>query len=724
MGFFNHPLLCTSVPVDNGLSATESGWTCSAVTAGNNLSFNPKTANAQLVVGDLVLALIVARKAKNGSTVRPPSDWNGFCYRAGGTAFTSGQYETTVNAFIFWKFYVAGDDKTHDFAIDVDDTYCYNVVGVRGASKKMPFPHVLSVLTGQSDNLCTAHGFHVPPLQTGNDFGNLMLWYPVWDGDTSGTHVVAPVDFDPATSGAYVGQTSSPPTLHFETYYYNEGGGHGAGQGLYIYKDAPRNLHQNYLGNSAPAQISGSITYTPNGTLKAGVGGSDFDNSTHFSTSSITVEYDSTTSERYIEYNFEATTGDKINVLMRMWGALTSSRSMVLIPSIIAPDGSKMSGVRANGSGVKWRSASADYTSFSGLTPEYIWGDMHQSSSAFEDPCPFIGGFGDTATQTGTHKLRVYIAREGDADVSYNPGSGGTISTGCAIDYLAVGINGMPSEISCNGTPRGTGTGNAMSRDMTVPFLFATDLEYTWFPPSGSEGDRKAHILASIGMPAYETWQAPMLYGERGNWGVTQRHASDTGWLSMISAGTPILPGNAGPDLGTYNFWKVDRAIYPNYYATEDASSPTDGKYYWEVTVDEIGAGAGTGWRVGFVEPMVAHSRGMNSAGGGLAIGAGGQIIHYDGPGLVTTLGSGLSNGDVVGFAVNYNTDAVDIYVNGSSVYSTTLSAIGHSRGDYVAFWHGDAIQYSCGHRLNLTGPFTYTKPTGYVAYDWTNEVA
>lgn len=87
------------------------------------------------------------------------------------------------------------------------------------------------------------------------------------------------------------------------------------------------------------------------------------------------------------------------------------------------------------------------------------------------------------------------------------------------------------------------------------------------------------------------------------------------------------------------------------------------------------------------------------------------------------TLGSTLTDGDVVSFAVDFNTGTVEISKNGV-LYTANTLYFSTDTPLVVGVWEDPGIQL-CDWSINLTGPFTHKDMyyADYSAWDWRNEV-
>lgn len=173
----------------------------------------------------------------------------------------------------------------------------------------------------------------------------------------------------------------------------------------------------------------------------------------------------------------------------------------------------------------------------------------------------------------------------------------------------------------------------------------------------------------------------------------------------------------------------ADRAVHPTYFPTEGGVR-TIGKYYFEV--EALGTGLANSDAMSF---LVAPTNNINPrhGNGGIGshqtgIGSNGQVV-FGTTAAVTASSAGAVDmvaGERIGFALDFESDLISIYRDGSLHYSSAFTnnfASGNLtpwRAAVCIRVHSFAVGFSC----NFTGPFVYPKPSGFVAYDYLNEVS
>jgi hypothetical protein len=137
------------------------------------------------------------------------------------------------------------------------------------------------------------------------------------------------------------------------------------------------------------------------------------------------------------------------------------------------------------------------------------------------------------------------------------------------------------------------------------------------------------------------------------------------------------------------------------------------GKWYWEITAVTISVG---GTRVGGISELTTATTSLNS-----------KSVYYQQNGnkiinnSSTAYGASLTDGDIVGVALDVDAKTIEFYKNGSSQGSIDISSV-YSSGDLVV----PASPQSGGESQTITAnfgqrPFSYTAPSGFKALVTTN---
>ena len=710
----------------NDLDVTGSSVVCAQITGGNPLTLNPKTANSNLVAGDICLIAILGRINNNDTnqrTMDPPTGWSHLLGVSGQPGDAS--YEARASVWYLWKVYQDSDNTDLDFTPTDTDYYCYIVYAMKGLSKRCPFPSVYPIHMGPTLNQDYRHaGIYVPPMLQANPFGNVMLLWPNKIVKASLKNV-EPYDFDPATSTAFLGGTPSH-SLNFHQYYTNalENNTDMQSSGLWVLKGFGNDGHQNVIATTGSGATAGALNVGPTGSQGiASLFVTDFDRSSYYTSYAPQLLGDESTQERYIEWEFEATAGDKIVCMWRGWANRNSTYGGCGLFGLVDPAGNKMSGVTINNQNevIQMNDASVNFSA-EGFSATDDWGGFaRQSGSAFVSPHPRIVWFQDTATSTGTHKVRLWFYFAPTTTLSWTIGATAQ-NTWVGTDYVGVGINGVPSEMRNTGTPATTpGTTNAFNKIMSTPFIMggsssAWDRLTDW---PVNESGRQGMWAIGLGYPQSD-FPVPMLVALPSAYGPMRPIASDTNWLSKdydsnksISAGFCDVGVNLNSQL-------VNRPIYPYYYATEDATSATIGKYYWEITLQN--GTDNNSCAFGIMCGRKVEPNELRDAGGGCIYQGNGTIFELKLGNSYSTGNATLGTGDVLGIGVDYDNAVVRFWVNTVEQTSVPFSSIGLISQDFRAYAE-ETMDLPTGFTMNLTGPFN-SKPAGFVAYDWTNEVA
>lgn len=163
----------------------------------------------------------------------------------------------------------------------------------------------------------------------------------------------------------------------------------------------------------------------------------------------------------------------------------------------------------------------------------------------------------------------------------------------------------------------------------------------------------------------------------------------------------------------------ADQWVFPTYRTTPEGS-PVTGKYYAEITVDNITPGTLSVW----TEHTSSRKFQTEDTTYGQCIGYGstGGTAVPEGCTASATPAS-FTTGDVIGVAIDYSTERTTFYKNGTEQFYVAWPTAWMDGGGMplrLAFNLGPSTG-SPAFTVNMKGPFTY-KPVGFVAYDVFNE--
>lgn len=723
MSYANHPLLVASVPNPNTFTGTISATACSSTISpgGGTFTINPKTENPNLAVGDICLIQIgTGNQITNSPSLRGPDGWNELCGHQGNNE--NGQTETRANVNLYWKVYEAADDTNHTWTVITQGSYCWNVAALKNVSKRCPFPYVRAYKGNSLFNVSN-WAVNIPPIPTqGSSYQNLMVWMAI-NAANNASYSNPVMDFDPATSASYLGPSENSLIASVHNYYtsYYSFAGYTVSD-LLFYKGTSTSTHQNLIPTMNPAVVARATSVGGAHTnLNANA---DQDRSSGWTTPSWIGDAD--TGQHYVEWSFDATEGDQIVILIRSSVSRDNDQGMGYVLSLLNPSSSYIAQSAIwDQHGAFLSDASGNFSELSSVpTFDHRWGHAHTTGSSFSSPWPaYTVHVIDSAPATGTYTIRLnsiyYLTSSLD---QYQSGGGQW------VDYVGVAINGaMPSFCTTSGSEQTTGATWAYGGTASAPFTFSPQLDCPWvdtyglsFPSGGY-----SHVAAVLGDPN-ATFPSPRLQSADGHFSYAEQPLGETtSYLTARSGSTAMFPpGTSKVNDNNVLMYIVDRPIFASYYATEDATSATAGKYYFEVEINKTTSRSNT--FVGLGSPIFSHVLTDGNAGGGLLYNANGTISDLK---TGTTVTSGLSTftaGDIMGVAISYPDDTIAFYLNGSLEWSGTISGdmtYDMMGQDFTVFIANNPVD-NLGVDINLTGPFTYTKPSGYVAYDWTNEEA
>ena len=128
----------------------------------------------------------------------------------------------------------------------------------------------------------------------------------------------------------------------------------------------------------------------------------------------------------------------------------------------------------------------------------------------------------------------------------------------------------------------------------------------------------------------------------------------------------------------------------------------SSGKWYWEVT---LSPGTGGFWKAGIRDAAAALTATTTTS-------TGYEYVAFNGnknaPGVYSSYGSALVNGDVLGFALDMDAGTITVYKNNTSL-GVMFSGLSGSYSPTVSMYNS-FISLNFGQR-----PFAYTPPTGFL---------
>jgi len=171
----------------------------------------------------------------------------------------------------------------------------------------------------------------------------------------------------------------------------------------------------------------------------------------------------------------------------------------------------------------------------------------------------------------------------------------------------------------------------------------------------------------------------------------------------LIATSGPISNGNL--EMVGANAWRN----------TKGTISVSTGKWYFEATYSGSQYGSALGnlaAGVGFAKSNTTTPNiDVNDSslyGSILAFSQTGHVNNFNAP---TSARSQIANGDVIGFALNYDAGTYTIYVNNTSTSSGSLNFTGELTPWTNAYYSGSYFILNTGQR-----PFAYTAPSGFKA--------
>ncbi|MFD1885990.1 cohesin domain-containing protein [Paenibacillus wenxiniae] len=139
----------------------------------------------------------------------------------------------------------------------------------------------------------------------------------------------------------------------------------------------------------------------------------------------------------------------------------------------------------------------------------------------------------------------------------------------------------------------------------------------------------------------------------------------------------------------------------------------TSGKWYWEVKVNQEGAGDGVKWIIGITN--------SDSSKYAAYFGFDGQ--KYDSKTGITKYGAAYSVNDIISVALDIDNHTIEWYKNGVSQGKTTYTASNFPTSTFAALVSGSDSNTRTATANFGASPFKYSIPAGYKAYDEDNYV-
>ena len=698
MGWINHPLLVGTGEVTPLSPSQPSNWSaCGSITTSLTISASSLTG---IEDGDYVIFYVIANQRSDTSNLAwwptTPAD-NGWICLSNDTASAD---TNTGGMGAFGRFY-SSSDTSYVFGYDPLSspvTACWYAYAFRGVSRRVPLDYFLSrgVLPNTDWNLIRApsskqHGItgrwvHSTLLTTGNSGGQYL-------------------DFD--NSSYYIGSTKN------RLLSWDVSGPNGS-------RRVDQLQWERILGTPDEVVSMGNV-YCQG--MAGGFDGWSSVNCTITPVTSGSRTYDVLYAdrgvgdvERYIYKSVDLEAGETYYFRVRAGSRTNAGYIYYCAPCVYAPSGGRTGGYVDTSNAVEFGSAA-----WVGLftAPSAVYG-FKDGSSGIPDSYAYDLIFPYTAAETGTHQFRIYALYSlYSTSLSYDLSGSTPISTSIVLSGAAVG-HGVIPELQSQGT-YASGDTRFDSTVRDIFWKFGSPEDDTWFTPHGA-------FVAQIVSENTESFNTVRLVDT--NYAIAP--------FKLNSTETGITSGGSQP-YGWYNAdypyvyaqGHADRPAHPGYFATEDAVSRTDGKYYWEVTIGGSGNYAGLAFGVAEASHTGTPYLSNYASGNGYSqfwIRGDGSTV--DGNGTGTSWGGTLTDGDVLGFALNVPGNSLTVYENGVSVKTFTLSQATNVKYSVhmlyrPVFSYGTSSDtFATSFDFNFTGPFTYSKPVGYVAYDWLNEVA
>lgn len=424
----------------------------------------------------------------------------------------------------------------------------------------------------------------------------------------------------------------------------------------------------------------------------------------------------STTLQYYIERSWQLAAGRRYYVALLLGGQYALSSSNLWYVSMTGPDGTKASMLASQSGGShEWVTLSGQVAVFPPIY--YSYGDGYGGL-----PDRVIGhyGFGFDSGPGGLHNLRMNVI----SNSRFAFVSGTSNRQSMVLMGLAVG-------------DQDTGPPSLRSTDAADPFLedaIASGVFYvrSVLPTRPAASNPTPLLQCQIVSEQVTTWPRARMWIDV----MTQRRVRFDS--NVVAVGGRLQTGDFLPSDNVQGASRyqlcVDRPAPPRYRL--DANAPwARGKYYLECEIKSLansGSVAAASFTVGLVPAthrVIYLNNRANDGPFAFAIAGPGQVFHGAGSAGAAVVLASLT-AERLGFAFDLSAMQASLYRDGSLAYSGSLAK--DSSTYLVATYWTVAVRQPVGEdgdssyatwSLNLTGPFVYTMPSGYVAFDYMNEV-
>ncbi|MEG3619622.1 SPRY domain-containing protein [Magnetovibrio sp. PR-2] len=228
-----------------------------------------------------------------------------------------------------------------------------------------------------------------------------------------------------------------------------------------------------------------------------------------------------------------------------------------------------------------------------------------------------------------------------------------------------------------------------------------------------SNGSGHTHVYINIGEPTKRAALKGANYQTNG--GVEQVSSNPSNPAATINA------LNCPQTLTNGNRTYTDASQFAGSNSTAQGSLLIkSGKYYWEGYVDAVGTSSTVGFGITKPQPNT-HTTAFQLGGDTTSIRYIASNGDYRVNGSNTTYGSSFTTGDVIGVAVDYDSDQITFYKN--NVSQGVISFTMPSEGVVPGFYFVDTLGGSITARFDESD-FSYTPPTGFNALTTDNITA
>lgn len=771
MTYQNHPLFKGNSGVtSNPATAVASTQSCQRFTTGLTDVSHSVDFTGLLQDGDLILVVIICSLENSYARTEAPDDsW----MLIHGTIPLGAAAEDRKKHSMYVKTWLTGEAESYTFTAvrtGNPEEQCVYATVFRNVSKVTPIDFhtlggdVLTGLRGPAGGVkASMLAFpepqaHSPPLGHPQFLWNISYQIndpaSYWSSYTPDDWAPEPIDF---TTGL-VGPSGTAVGWHAWMPDQLTGTASTASTGAVLYSapqiylgliTTPKGRLQNLCGNPTPWGYNGGLnvdqgmSYTNikeegdyDGDYEAGLGDS-------YKWKHVYHDYDGIGNvERHASVSVSGVeVGDYVVAQAGLsWtDGLTGTTEHRMAPNLAAPDGSRYGGILDPRG---WGSTSTPtYAAFPDMT---VYSQSEATGYTGTNHANILFGQKAGSGQAGTWSFRINFMKTAASFAGFSyigSSSTPTLYSFRNQGYQAPGlaVNQVPNRIApcpAGADPSSFASANFCAR----PFYhFDPDShgvwpENFWWPISTYTDDSRSEGNNQV-------WQ--LVQKDTSDWAPYQLTAvhsfTVTGSLTEDRLGVDTVPyGIITYTYGGFNTYILsyvaytNRMMLPRYCATEEATSRTTGRYYCEYTVDENPDAtdtSGNNARV-MVVPIIYNPQTtvlLNSR----------LYTYYNWTGDIGGNGSTEStgnaswaSGDIIGIAVDYLNSQIDFYHNGTLQDSVSMfdPSYTYSMMDQVphkiVVVHalGSRADHNSGH-FNFSGPFTYTKPTGFVAIDWQNEV-